>query len=52
MTTEPGDIVLDPFIVAGTTAIAAKRLGRAYIGIDLDPAYVRKRSQGVKFTSH
>ena len=41
MTTEPGDIVLDPFVGAGTTAIAAKRLGRAYIGIDIDPAYVQ-----------
>jgi site-specific DNA-methyltransferase (adenine-specific) len=38
---EPGDLVLDPFIGAGTTAIAAKRLGRAYLGIDIDPAYVQ-----------
>jgi site-specific DNA-methyltransferase (adenine-specific) len=41
MTTDPGDIVLDPFVGAGTTAIAAKRMGRAYIGIDIDPAYVQ-----------
>ncbi len=40
MTTEEGDIVLDPFIGAGTTAIAAKRLGRKYIGIDIDSKYV------------
>lgn len=40
MTTDEGDIVLDPFIGTGTTAIAAKRLGRKFIGIDVDPKYV------------
>lgn len=39
MTTDEGDVVLDPFIGAGTTALAAKRLGRNYIGIDIDPKY-------------
>jgi len=41
MTTEPGDLVLDPFLGAGTTAIAARKLGRRYMGIDVDPDYVR-----------
>lgn len=40
MTTDVGDIVLDPFIGTGTSAIAAKRLGRKYIGIDIDDKYV------------
>ena len=40
MTTDEGDIVLDPFIGTGTTAIAAKRLGRKFIGIDIDSKYV------------
>lgn len=39
MTTDENDVVLDPFIGAGTTALAAKRLGRNFIGIDIDPKY-------------
>lgn len=40
MSSDEGDIVLDPFIGTGTTAIAAKKLGRMFIGIDIDPKYV------------
>lgn len=35
-----GDVVLDPFMGAGTTAEAAVRTDRRYLGFELDPAYV------------
>ena len=34
-----GDVVLDPFIGSGTTAVGAKQLTRSYVGYDTDPAY-------------
>jgi DNA modification methylase len=37
---KPGDIVLDPFFGTGTTGAAAKKLGRDFIGIERDGAYV------------
>jgi DNA modification methylase len=35
-----GDVVLDPFMGAGTTAVVAKRLSRPWLGIELNPAYI------------
>jgi len=34
--TQPGDLVLDPFNGGGSTAVACKRLGRRYIGVELE----------------
>ncbi len=38
--TKPGDFVLDPFLGSGTVGLVARRLGRRYVGIELNPAYV------------
>jgi len=39
--TKEGDTVLDPFFGSGTTGWVAKRLGRKWIGIELNPEYVK-----------
>lgn len=36
----PGDWVLDPFLGGGTTAVAAARLGRKFVGVELDPDHL------------
>ena len=48
----PGDIVLDPFLGSGTTALAARRCGRHYIGIEKDTEYctvAERRLAGADF---
>lgn len=37
--TDQGDVVLDPYMGTGTVAVVAKRLGRNYLGAELDPTY-------------
>ncbi len=41
---ERGDIVLDPFLGSGTTAMVAKDLGRSYIGCELNEDYASLQS--------
>lgn len=46
--TEGGDVVLDPFLGSGTTAKAAKSLGRIYVGIEINPDYCRMAEAELK----
>ena len=47
-----GDTILDPFAGSGTTCVAAKILGRKYIGIEISPVYAaiaRKRVEQAQY---
>ena len=46
-TTNPGDIVLDPFFGTGTTGAVAKRLGRRFIGIERDLDYAEAAAERI-----
>jgi site-specific DNA-methyltransferase (adenine-specific) len=46
--TRPNDIVLDPFVGSGTTCVAARKLGRHCIGIDINPEYCKYAEERVK----
>ena len=39
MFSEPGQLICDPFLGSGTTAVAAVKSGRHYIGYEIDPGY-------------
>jgi DNA modification methylase len=47
-TTHPGDLVLDPFNGSGTTGLAAKQLGRDYIGIEISEEYCKLSEERLK----
>lgn len=56
--TDPGDVVLDPFCGSGTTGVACVRLGRRFVGVEVDPTWAalsRERlaaeSQGLTLTA-
>jgi DNA modification methylase len=44
-----GDIILDPFMGSGTTALAALQAERKYIGYEIDPAYVKLAEERIEF---
>jgi site-specific DNA-methyltransferase (adenine-specific) len=46
-TTNPGDVVLDPFFGSGTTGAVAKKLRRRWIGIEREPRYVEYARQRI-----
>lgn len=46
-----GDVILDPFLGSGTTALLANKLGRNYIGIELNPDYAKMAKERInKYT--
>jgi len=44
----PGDVVLDPFFGTGTTGAVARRLGRRWIGIERDPDYADAAEERIR----
>ena len=44
---QPGDVVLDPFFGTGTTGAVAKKLGRHFIGIERDKTYIAAASKRI-----
>lgn len=45
---DPGDVVLDPFMGSGTTAVAARNSGRKYVGFETDTNYLGIIQQRIK----
>jgi site-specific DNA-methyltransferase (adenine-specific) len=48
---DPGELILDPFAGSGTTGVAALRLGRRFVGWEMNPEYAaitRKRLSGAR----
>ena len=43
-----GGIMLDPFMGAGTTAVVALKLNRQYVGIELNPNYIKIAEERIK----
>ena len=50
--TKECNVVLDPFLGSGTTAVAAQALNRHYLGIELQPEYVRLADEFLQNASH
>ncbi len=48
--TQPGDVILDPFFGSGTTGAVARRLGRHFIGIEKDANYVSAAAERIRNT--
>jgi modification methylase len=49
-TSNPGDVVLDPFFGTGTTGAVARRLGRLWIGIERESSYVKVARERIEST--
>jgi DNA modification methylase len=44
----PGEIVLDPFVGTGTTCTVAKSMGRRFVGIDINPSYLKIAQERIR----
>lgn len=47
LTTHVGDVVLDPFVGSGTSGVAARSLGRRFLGIDVAPEYLAQAEESI-----
>lgn len=51
VTSSTAEIIMDPFVGSGTTALAAKQSARKFIGIDISPEYIRMAARRLAGTS-
>jgi DNA modification methylase len=49
--TKPGDLVVDPFAGSGSSGVAAKKLGRRWIGCDTDERWVKMARERLAATT-
>ncbi|MBL8746756.1 MAG: site-specific DNA-methyltransferase [Phycisphaerae bacterium] len=52
VSSKPGDLILDPFMGSGTTAVAAKKHGRRFIGFERSPDYLAMAEKRLKELDH
>jgi site-specific DNA-methyltransferase (adenine-specific) len=50
VSSNPGDLVFDPFVGSGTTLAVAARLGRDWLGCELSPDYADKARERIRYT--
>ncbi len=48
----PGDVIFDPFVGSGTTSVVAKKLGRHYVGIEIDLEYCCLAEKRLSMANH
>ena len=49
---QPGDVVFDPFLGSGTTSVVAKKLGRIYCGVELNELYCLFAAKRLQIADH
>jgi len=49
---KPGDVILDPFLGSGTTSTVAKKLGRHFVGIEIDRHYACLAEKRIEIAEH